>query len=79
MHVDCLDPESVSIETPPDVGFASDPRYDVGIWFFNSTGWLELPWFILPGPGSEEVVYVLYVVQIDTYQFSFTMDDTEIL
>ena len=78
IHVDCLNPESVSIETPPTVGAGTDPRYQAGIWFFDASGDLTLVWWILPNVASSEVNYILYIDEVDSYSFSFQMDDVVI-
>ncbi len=79
-YVDCANPESVSIETvDPDIGFDSDPRYDQGIWSFNSTGYVLLPFWILGGDPSNEVNYAIHFTELGSYSFSLVMDDAIIL
>ncbi len=79
-HVTCANPETVQIETvDPDVGFDSDPRYDQGLWAFNSTGFVLLPWWVIGGELANEVNYRIHFTEIGDYSFEVYMDSELIL
>ena len=79
IHVECQNPETLSIETAPTIGAGGDSRYDAGIWFFDVNGNLSLPWWILPNLAVTEVNYILYINEVDLYSFRFIMDDVIIV